>query len=178
MILCVDLDGTLIRTDTTWLAVGRFLHTRPFQCWRLLLWLVHGRAYLKQQLGQVVQLDPSTLPYHKQLIHWLIERQQHGDTLVLATATDQNFAQSVAHYLGIFTEVIASDGIHNLRAKYKAAALTCQFGLKGYSYVGNSWDDLAVWREARTAIVVNASKRLEQRVRKIADVERVFDGNF
>ncbi|MCX7089883.1 MAG: hypothetical protein NTU48_00275 [Legionellales bacterium] len=178
MILCVDLDGTLIKTDTTWLAVEQFLRKNPLHCWRLLVWLLHGRAYLKQQLGQAVQLDPSTLPYHKELIQWLIERQQNGDTLVLATATDQIFAQSVAKYLGIFTQVIASDGRHNLRAKYKAAALTSQFGLKGYSYVGNSWDDLAVWRESRTAIVVNASKRLERRVRKIADVVRVFDGKF
>ncbi len=174
-ILCVDLDGTLIRTDTTWLAVSQFLRAHPLRCWRLLVWLVQGRAYLKQQLGQAVQLDPSTLPYHKELLQWLIERRQQGDTLVLATATDQTFAQSVANHVGIFSQVIASDGCHNLRAQYKAAALTRQFGLKGYGYVGNSWDDLAVWREAQTAVVVNASKRLERSARKVSDVVRVFD---
>lgn len=174
-ILCVDLDGTLIRTDTTWMATSLFLRTHPFRCWQLLVWLLRGRAYLKQQLAQKVHVDPRSLPYHAELIQWLKERKEHGDTLVLATATDQVFAQAVADHVGIFSQVIASDGEHNLRAQYKAAALNRQFGVKGYSYVGNSRDDLKVWCEAKSAIVVNAAKGLEGRVRKIADVERVFD---
>ncbi len=174
-ILCVDLDGTLIRTDTTWMATCLFLRAYPHRCWQLLVWLLQGRAYLKQQLAQRVHIDPASLPYHAKLIEWLLERKQLGDTLVLATATDQVFAKAVADHVGIFSQVIASDGHNNLRAKHKAAALSHHFGIKGYCYVGNSHDDLEVWREAKTAIVVNASKRLEGLVRQIAEVERVFD---
>lgn len=174
-ILCVDLDGTLIGIDTTWMATGLFLRAYPFRCWQLLVWLLRGRAYLKQQLAQKVYIDPRSLPYHAELMQWLIERKEHGDTLVLATATDQVFAQAVADHVGIFSQVIASDGENNLRAQYKAAALNRHFGVKGYSYVGNSRDDLKVWCEAKSAIVVNAAKGLEEQVRKIADVERVFD---
>lgn len=174
-ILCVDLDGTLIHTDTTWLATKQYLLAHPFFCWRLLLWILHGRAYYKHHLAQSVTLDPSALPYHRELIQWLIDRKNQGDTLVLATATDQVFAHAVADHLHIFDQVIASDGKHNLRAKYKAAALTRHFGLKGYSYAGNSQDDLEVWCEARTAIVVNASAGLKKRVHEIVEVERVFD---
>jgi phosphoserine phosphatase len=174
-ILCVDLDGTLIRIDTTWLATKLFLQSHPSQCWRLLLWLVRGRAYLKHQLGQLVHIEPRTLPYNDELIQWLTERKQLGDTLVLATATDRVFAQAIADHLGIFSQIIASDGHTNLRAKWKAAALTQHFGLKGYCYVGNSYDDLEVWKEANSAVVVHASERLKERVRKIVTVERVFD---
>lgn len=174
-IVCVDLDGTLIRTDTTWLATKQYLLAHPFYCWRLLVWILQGRAYYKQCLAQSVTIDPRSLPYHDELIQWLTERKQQGDILVLATATDQVFANAVAKHLNLFTQVIASDGKDNLRAKYKAAALTRHFGLKGYSYAGNSHDDLAVWREAQTAIVVNASKRLQNQVREIVAIERVFD---
>lgn len=174
-ILCVDLDGTLIRTDTTWMATCLFFRTYPFRCWQLLVWLLRGRAYLKQQLAKKIHIDPSALAYHAELIQWLKARQAQGDTLVLATATDQVFAQAVADHVGIFSQVIASDGKNNLRAQYKAAALNHHFGIKGYSYVGNSRDDLHVWRAAKSAIVVNASKDLEDQVRKIAAVERVFE---
>ena len=174
-ILCVDLDGTLIRIDTIWLATRLFLKTYPLRCWRLLVWLIQGRAYLKQQLGKVIHIDPQSLPYNTELIQWLIERKRHGDVLILATATDQVFANTIAAHVGIFSQVIASDGCTNLRAKWKAAALTRYFGLKGYRYAGNSYDDLAVWQEAKTAIVVNAAKGLESRVRAIVEVERTFD---
>ena len=174
-ILCVDLDGTLIRTDTTWLATKQYLHSYPFSSWRLLAWILRGRAYYKQRLGQSVTLDPKSLPYHPELLNWLIQRKQQGDTLILATATDQVFAQAVAKHLNLFTQVLASDGCTNLRAKYKAAALTRHFGIKNYCYIGNSYDDLEVWREAQTAIVVNASQKLHKRVREIITVERVFD---
>lgn len=174
-ILCVDLDGTLIRIDTTWLATRKFLCAYPWRCWQLLLWLIRGRAHLKQQLGKLIHINPSSLPYHSELLTWLIQRKKSGDTLVLATATDQVFAQAIADYLGIFSQVLASDGHINLRQKWKAAALTRHFGLKGYCYVGNSYDDLAVWQEARTAVVVNASDGLLQRVRETIEIERVFD---
>ena len=174
-ILCVDLDGTLIRTDTTWMATRLFLKSYPLRCWQLLVWLLHGRAYLKQQLAQKIQLDPVALPYHGELMHWLIERKQQGDWLVLATATDYAFAKTVADHLGIFSEIIASNGNQNLRANQKASALSAKFGKKGYRYVGNSYDDLVVWQEAKTAIVVNASKCIEALARQIAEVERVFE---
>lgn len=174
-ILCVDLDGTLIRNDTTWLATKEYLRARPFACWRLLTWILRGRAYYKQRLGQFVNIDPKTLPYHHELLQWLIERKQQGDTLVLATATDQVFANIIANHLNLFDQVIASDGCTNLRAQHKAAALTRHFGLKKYCYIGNSYDDLHVWREAQTAIVVNASQKLQKRVRDIIAIERIFD---
>ncbi len=174
-VLCIDLDGTLIRNDTTWLAVQLFMQKHPFQSWRLLVWLLRGRAYLKHKLGQSVAIDPRRLPYHMDLIVWLKERQQQGDTLVLATATDEVFAKAVAAHLGIFSQVIASNGVDNLRAQAKAAALTQHFGLQGYCYAGNSRDDLAVWREAHSAIVVNAAKHVETQAREIVEVVKVFD---
>ncbi|MCR9191387.1 MAG: hypothetical protein NXI01_01855 [Gammaproteobacteria bacterium] len=173
-ILCVDLDGTLILVDTMQEAIWSFLGAHPFQCWRLLLWLCRGRAYLKQKLGQYVALEPSLLPYHEPFLAWLKERKKAGDTLVLATATDQTFAIAIASYLGLFDDVLASNGRVNLRAQSKAAALNERYGVKGYDYAGNSCDDLKVWSQARHAIVVNASRCVERRARTCCDVTHVF----
>lgn len=173
-ILCVDLDGTLIRSDTVSAAVLIFIKRHPLQSWKLLYWLCRGRAYVKHQLGKKVTLDPATLPYHLPFLKWLNSRKKRGDRLVLATATDRIFAHAVADYVGIFDEILASDGKVNLRAQCKAAALTQRFGYKGYDYAGNSYDDLAVWREAEHAILVNAYPGVETMAEKITTITKVF----
>ncbi len=174
-ILCVDLDGTLILTDTTQEAIWSFGRAHPFQLWKLLPWICRGRAYFKHQLGQRVILEPSLLPYHQPFLHWLKEQKAQGSTLVLVTASDHTFATMVASYLGIFSEVLASDGCVNLRAKQKAAALTRRYGFKGYDYAGNSRDDLQVWKEAQHAIVVNASSSVKHKAQTMFVVTQVFD---
>ena len=52
---------------------------------------------------------------------------------------------------------MASDGVVNLKGAQKAQALVDRFGLRGVDYIGNAKDDLPVWRQARNAIVVNAT---------------------
>lgn len=173
-ILCVDLDGTLIRSDTVSTAVLSFIRAHPIQSWKLLYWLCRGRAYVKHQLGKKVALDPASLPYHLPFLKWLKSRKKKGDQLILVTATDLVFAHAVADYVGIFDEVLASDGKVNLRAQYKAAALTKRFGYKGYDYAGNSYDDLAVWRESAHAILVNAYPGVVTMAQKITKITKIF----
>ena len=69
--LCIDLDGTLLKTDTLWETFIAQLKSRP---WRLLLvpfWLLSGRACLKQRLAEGVKLDCASLPYNGQLLSLL-----------------------------------------------------------------------------------------------------------
>jgi 4-hydroxybenzoate polyprenyltransferase len=69
---------------------------------------------------------------------------------------------------------MASDGVHNLSARHKAAALKERFGHQGFDYAGNSADDLPVWSEARHAIVVNASTSVQRLARECCEVEKEF----
>lgn len=154
--LVVDLDGTLIRTDTLHEQALVLAKTQPFKTLLLPAWLVAGKAHLKQQLARQVSLDPTTLPYNEPLLDWLQSERQAGRRLVLCTAADARTAQAIAQHLGIFDEIMASDGKTNLGAARKAASLRQRFGHQGFDYVGNSRDDLPVWQAARQAIVVNA----------------------
>ena len=74
---------------------------------------------------------------------------------MLVTASDRRLAEAVATHLGLFDEVIASDGVRNIKGKAKAEALERRFGVKGFVYAGNARADLAVWRKAQAAILVN-----------------------
>ena len=162
--LAVDLDGTLIRA----------LRSHPLQTLQIPLWLAQGKAYLKQRLANLTEFDASALPYNHDLIAWLKDQRALGRRLILCTASDRLMANAVASHLGIFDEVMASDGVNNLSARHKAAALKERFGHQGFDYAGNSADDLPVWSEARHAIVVNAPASVQRQARQRCEVEQEF----
>ncbi len=172
--LAVDLDGTLILTDTLHESAIRALRSHPLMALRIPAWLAEGKAHLKARLAGLTEFDAPSLPYNQPLIDWLKTQRQQGRRLILCTASDQSIADAVAAHLGLFDEVMASDGRHNLSARNKAAALEARFGHQGFDYAGNSQDDVEVWKTARHAIVVNASRAVEQQARACCQVEQVF----
>ncbi|HXR48155.1 MAG TPA: apolipoprotein N-acyltransferase [Candidatus Limnocylindrales bacterium] len=176
--LCVDLDGTLIKTDLLWESLARLLRRNPLQVFPALFWWTRGRAFLKQQLARRVALDPAILPYNESFLAFLREQKSAGRKLVLVTASDRNMALPVASHVGLFDEVLASDGRINLRGKNKLGTLVEKFGEHGFDYAGNSSADLAVWRGARLAIVVNAGPSLVKRAAGCARSGPVFTADY
>ncbi len=169
--LCVDLDGTLVRTDTLYESVLLLVKGNPVAVLALPVWLLRGKAHLKRELASRVALDASALPYHPELLAWLRGEHAAGRKLVLVSAADERVVRAVAEHLGIFSELIASDGTTNLKGPGKRAALTARFG-GGYDYAGDHPADLDVWSDARGAIVVGTDDRL---VRKVGSrVQRTF----
>jgi len=175
--LAVDLDGTLIHSDMMWESFARLLREKPLAALSIPFWWARGRAFLKQQLAAHVQVDPTTLPYTEDFLTWLREQKSAGRKLVLATASDMKMAGPIARHIGLFDEVLASDGKTNLRDNAKLAALTKKFGERGFDYAGNSSVDLDVWKGSRAAVVVNGSKGLADAAKDITTVARVFPGS-
>jgi len=172
--LCVDLDGTLIKTDLVWESILHLLKRRPWYLPVIFCWWVRGRAHLKAQVAERVHLDVAALPYNQPLIDYLRVEKGRGRPIILATASDKRLAQKVAEHLGIFDELLASDGKTNLRANNKASRLAERFGAGAFDYAGNSHVDLPVWEKSREAIVVSRSPRLSTRASRLAPVSRHF----
>jgi 4-hydroxybenzoate polyprenyltransferase len=173
--LCVDLDGTLIRTDATWEAVLRLVRRNPLYTLLLPLWLCRGRAFLKAQVAVRSKLDPSMLPYCEEFLGFVREQKRLGRPVFLVTASDRQMAETVARHVGLFDEVLASNGQTNLRGKSKAAALCERFKEAGFDYAGNSSVDFPVWEKAKNALVVNARSSVIDRSKQTARVSHVFE---
>ena len=172
--LIVDLDGTLINTDMLHESALNILRTRPLDTVFIPIWLVKGKAHLKQRLASRTTFDPSSLPYNLALLEWLKTQRFNGRSLILCTASDKSIADLIASHLGIFDAVIASEGVINLSGKNKATVLIARFGHEGFDYIGNSSTDLEVWAHARAAVVVNGTKGLEEKAAKVCRIEKVF----
>lgn len=159
--LVVDLDGTLLRSDLLYESATSCIAARPGRLLDLPRWLLRGRAYLKYRLAREARIDVTVLPYNSALLTWLKREKEQGRTLVLATASHRLLAQQVATHLGIFDEVMASDGARNLKGLAKRDALVARFGEGGFDYIGNEAADLPVWETARRAHLVNTSAAVE-----------------
>ena len=174
--LVVDLDGTLLKTDLLAETASAFLAARPLRAPCLVSWLAVGKCRLKAELAGVCGIDPAALPYNEPLLAWLREQKAQGRRLVLATASHRLLAEAVARHLGLFDEVLATEGETNLKAGRKRDLLVSLYGEGGYDYVGNDSADIEVWRCAGRAHVVCSSPGLLARARALGNLGQVFDG--
>ena len=118
--LVVDLDGTLVATDLLIESFFVLAKRRPLHLLLVPFWLTQGKARLKSHLAREAMPDVPTLPYRRDLIEYLEAARRRGTPLILATAADERIAQAVAHHVGLFDAVLASDGTVNHKAKTSA----------------------------------------------------------
>ncbi|MEC9375932.1 MAG: UbiA family prenyltransferase [Pseudomonadota bacterium] len=172
--LVVDLDGTLIRTDLLHESVLVLIKRNPFYLIALPFWLFQGKAHLKQEIAERVELPIDLLPYNSDLLDYLQEKRRTGVKLMLATASNKRYAEAVAAYLGIFDLVLASDANRNLSGRTKLNAIREMLGKGSFSYVGNSSIDLSIWAESDEAILVDSSRSIIEKVRLHTSVAKIF----
>ena len=167
--LCVDLDGTLIRTDCLQEAFLSAFKRNPLLLFAALALLFKGKAALKTALSRWASINVERLPIRGKVLSYLKREKQQGRTLILVTATHQTIAEELARYHGIFGEVYGSDGRVNLKGNNKAEFLCRKFGEGGFDYIGDDASDLPVWKAARRSLVVAPSEALLRRIRAVAE---------
>ena len=83
-------------------------------------------------------------------------------------------ATAIADHLGIFSDVLASNGKKNLKGAVKCKALRERYGDRGFDYAGDAAGDVKVWAHSNASIVVNALKSVVRKAEAIGRVSRVF----
>lgn len=175
--LVVDLDGTLLRSDMLLETGMAFVRSHPTKLLQPLRWLLKGKAILKEGLALGAQVDVSTLPYDPIVIDVINAERLSGRSVVLATATHCSLAERIAEHLQLFDLVLATDADRNLSAERKRDALVELYGEGGFDYMGNSQDDLPIWKVSRKAYVVNPERGVELKARAMGNVEQVIVSN-
>jgi 4-hydroxybenzoate polyprenyltransferase/phosphoserine phosphatase len=163
MPLCVDLDGTLVKSDTLLDSLCILLRKRPGSLLQFPGWLAAGKARVKAEVAALAPLDAARLPYNQALLEFLYEQHRKGRTIFLATGADLSLAERVAKHLGIFSGVLASEGAENIVGHRKLAQLTARFG--EFAYVGNARPDLPLLSHAGEAYLANPTAGLMSAIR-------------
>ena len=172
--LYVDLDGTLIASDLLFVSLQRFVRQTPWKAFLIPWWLLKGRARLKAELARRVQINIEQLPYRPAILEFLRAQKRAGRRLILATGSNEHYANLVAKHLGLFDAVLASDETTNRSGRNKLLDIRAQCGPDGFSYIGDSRKDIILWKEARQAFVVDHRPGLLRAVRSVCTPVAVF----
>ena len=166
-VLVVDLDGTLLRSDmlheTFWSAASRDWRNALSSIGKL----THGRLALKMFLADRAEVEVATLPYEQAVLDLILQHRESGGKTALVSATEQSLVRRIAKHLGLFDEAHGSHSQTNLKGLAKRTFLEQQYGDRGFIYVGDSKDDLEVWKSAHEIITVNASRSVKARAARI-----------
>ena len=157
--LCVDLDGTLVKTDTLVDSVLVLARQNPRALLSIPGWLAQGKAAFKRHVTQAVTLDVAALPYNQPLLEYLFHQHAAGRPIYLATAADRTLADRIAAHHQIFQDVLASDGSHNLAGNNKLQAFRDRFGDQ-FCYIGNASPDLPILTACIEPMVANPTSSL------------------
>jgi 4-hydroxybenzoate polyprenyltransferase len=167
--LCVDLDGTLVKSDTLIDSVLVIARQKPVELLRIPGWIAEGKALFKKHVTAAVELDVEHLPYNFPLLEWLRLQAGAGREMWLATAADRALADRVAAYLGIFRGVLASDGATNLAGGNKLAAFHAKFG-DSFCYIGNAKPDAPLLAACVRPMVANPDRALRSAMKRAGTV--------
>jgi phosphoserine phosphatase len=175
--LCVDLDGTLIRGDTTWLSIFLLATRKPWLLPGAPIALLRGRAALKEFLSEHVLPEPERLHWRSSVVEFVRGERRRGRRVILCTAAHRRIADAAAHHLGLFDDVLATEVGHNLKSAAKLDGIRKFIGAKEFDYIGDARADLPVFAAARCAYLVAPTASLLADTRAIAHVEAVFDSD-
>jgi 4-hydroxybenzoate polyprenyltransferase/phosphoserine phosphatase len=164
-VLCVDLDGTLVKSDTLVDSTLVLARQHPALILKIPGWLMEGKASLKKHITEAVSLDVVHLPYNRELLQYLEQEHARGRQIYLATAADEVLARRVADHLGLFAGVIASNGADNLAGKNKLAAFRHNFG-DNFCYIGNASADVPLLKNCQAPMVANPTSGLRSAMRR------------
>ncbi len=166
--IVVDLDGTLVSTDTLIESLFKLIKSQPSLIFQIPFWLFKGKAGFKIEVAKHISLDPAQLPYNNELLHYLRRERAKGRKLILATAAHKSIALSISEHLGFFERVLSTNEESlNLAGKAKSQAIPAD--CRPFFYAGNASVDLDVWRESAGAIVVGPNS-LRKQAEKIVPV--------
>ncbi len=177
--LFVDLDGTLIATDTLLESIVLLLKLHPQKIFSLIIWLFKGKAGFKYKVSKYKIPQADLLPYREKVLDFINEEKAHGRKVYLLTAANQNIADKVANHLGCFSGAFGSNDKINLSGEQKLKKVHQIVGHAKFDYIGNSKADIPIWEKSNKIIAVNPKKGTKNKLNRFNNVQVInTNGNI
>lgn len=174
--LVLDVDGTFIRNDLTleMLLLGLFHHPIKTLIFLLRFWAQKHR--LKSSLYGLVgdRINVTHLPFNDAVITLAKDHAAKGGDVILCSGSYHGFIDDMVGRFDFIKEGFGTTETLNLTAERKAEFLKTRYP-NGFDYVGNSKDDIPVWRAAQTGYAVNPPRRAKALITQNKTPLRVID---
>jgi len=177
--LFVDLDGTLIQEDLSHEAFFYFFKTKPILClYHLLIFLFLGRPYLKDKISRNYTVDLSKLKKNNSCIEYLKVAKNSNRDVYLISGSHQLLVDQINNQLNLFNDVFGTHKNFNMIGKNKIAYINQKLKIFDFDYIGNSKQDLSIWKYTKKVIFTNATPSLRKQITKLNLEEIEIKENF
>jgi 4-hydroxybenzoate polyprenyltransferase len=164
--LAVDLDGTLVFTDTLFEALAEHMRRRPLWTIWQLVQLPFAIARVKARIQGQARIDIASLPVNEDVLAYCRRARAAGRKVWLVSAADQGVVSEVADRFGVFHRAVGSDGTTNNKGANKGKFLTRE-APQGFEYIGDSRADMKVWSMAKAASIVGGGDTRRRAVERL-----------
>lgn len=165
-VVCVSLEGALLRTSGFHELLWAALRSRPLALLLLPYWLLRGIAFVEDRLASMAMPEPSRLPYRPELVAWLRAQQADGARLVLVRRGDRRLAEAVARELGF-------DAVVSLPSGELAGELQRRHG-EGWVWVGSAGDSREIWSRAAAGVFIGSEQEAARAVGRKLELRATF----
>ena len=164
--LAVDLDGTLVFTDTLFEALAEHMRRRPLWTIWQMIQLPFAIARVKARIQGEARIDIASLPVNEDVLAYCRRARAAGRKVWLVSAADQGIVSEVADRFGVFDRAVGSDGTTNNKGANKGKFLARE-APQGFEYIGDSRADMKVWVMAKAASIVGGGEPRRRAVERM-----------
>ena len=157
-----DLDGTFIKEDMLFLSTQILLKENPLKLISILLGCWRGLPWVKDSIASSINTKKLDFSINKNVFKLIKHKKAEGYTCCLISGSNYSLVKEVFQQYKIFDNYFGSDTKINLVGKHKLKKikkLTSDF-----EYIGNSRQDIPIWRHADKAYICSSSKKFLERV--------------
>ena len=171
--LVIDLDGTMLHSDTLIEGIAAGLFQKPFATLAGCASAVFSVPRFKSWIFQNVEVDYDAIPANDGLVTWLTEEKAKGRSIHLVSAANQGVVDRLVSRFGIFDSAHGSSETHNLKGRNKQKFIIENFGPSAV-YAGDSRPDIHVWKGLGGAIYAGTDKAMARRLEKSGQLRADF----
>ncbi|MDD0852508.1 UbiA family prenyltransferase [Halobacteriovorax sp. GB3] len=170
--LCVDLDGTLLKTDIFHESLIQYICSNLLNLFRFLFLLVRYRkkSIIKNIVAKESNISLRNIPVNKDVLNFCMSEFRSGRKVVIASGCSEYIVNRLYSKFDFCSEIYTSSDQLNLIGENKAHKLVELYGEKGFDYIGDSKSDLAVWDKAFKSYLVGQEKKFPK-----VQYEKVFE---
>ena len=166
--LFVDLDGTLIQEDLSHEAFFYFFKTNPIlSLYHIFIFLFLGRPYLKERISRNYTVDLSKLKKNNNCIEYIKVAKNNNRDVYLISGSHQLLVDQISNQLNLFNDVFGTHKNFNMIGKNKIAYINQKLKIFDFDYIGNSKQDLSIWKYTKKVIFTNATPSLRKKITKL-----------
>ena len=166
-ILFVDLDGTLIKEDLSYLAFIDFLKKKPILLFfYLIVFLFKGKPFLKEKISNSFKVPIEKLKFNQACLEYIKNVKNHHRVVYLISGSHQLLVDQIDQHLRIFFESFGTKKNFNMVGTNKIKFINDELKIFSFDYIGNSNKDLPIWKHTKRIIYTNASNELKKIIDK------------